>query len=91
MPASGTTLTTSPKLLELHFSEGVDPGASHASVTGSNGEAMQTGAPFTGAETADLNVPLIGTLQPGSYTVSWQALAEDGHKSTGQYSFSVGP
>jgi methionine-rich copper-binding protein CopC len=38
-----------------------------------------------------LSVPVIGTLQPGIYTVEWHALSTDGHKTTGSYSFTVKP
>jgi hypothetical protein len=34
-------------------------------------------------------VPLTGALARGLYTVAWHALANDGHKTHGTYSFTV--
>jgi methionine-rich copper-binding protein CopC len=35
--------------------------------------------------------PVTSTLAPGVYTVTWHALAKDGHKTNGTYSFTVQP
>ncbi|HIH4669070.1 TPA: copper resistance protein CopC [Citrobacter amalonaticus] len=36
-----------------------------------------------------LIVPLDETLKPGQYTVNWHVVSVDGHKTKGQYTFSV--
>jgi copper resistance protein C len=38
-----------------------------------------------------LVVPVTATLAAGTYTVDWHALATDGHKTNGSYTFTVKP
>ena len=33
--------------------------------------------------------PVAETLRPGEYTVAWHVVSVDGHKTKGQYTFSV--
>ncbi|EFF0775469.1 hypothetical protein CCF12_004236, partial [Escherichia albertii] len=36
-----------------------------------------------------LIIPLADPLKPGTYTVNWHVVSVDGHKTKGQYTFSV--
>ncbi len=38
-----------------------------------------------------LVVPVIGALETGTYKVDWHALATDGHKTDGSYTFTIKP
>jgi methionine-rich copper-binding protein CopC len=38
-----------------------------------------------------LTAPVTGPLKPGTYTVRWNVLSVDGHKTNGTYTFTVKP
>ena len=92
MPAMDSTVATAPTQLDLDFSEGVNPKFTGVKVTGPGGAVVQMGEAKSGpAGDKGLLVPISGTLSPGSYKVEWHALATDGHKTEGSYSFTVKP
>lgn len=89
-PAADAEVTAAPQALTLNFSEGIEPGFSGASVTGSKQEQIKTGpAKRNEQDKTQLIVPLDEILKPGHYTVNWHVVSVDGHKTKGQYSFSV--
>lgn len=89
-PAADAEVTTAPQALTLNFSEGVEPGFSGATVTGAKQEAIKTlPAKRSEQDKTQLIVPLDETLKPGDYTVNWHVVSVDGHKTKGQYRFSV--
>jgi methionine-rich copper-binding protein CopC len=70
--------------LTLNFSEGVEPGFSGATLTGSNKEQIQTErkASRSGWNKTRL-FRLIKHLGLGKYTVDWHVVSVDGHKTEG--------
>lgn len=90
-PAAGST-AAAPARLVLQFSEGLELRFSGVVVTGPDGAPVATGpGSLADGDGARLTVPLAGRLAPGTYTVAWHALATDGHKTSGRYSFTVAP
>lgn len=90
-PAAGATVAP-PAEIDLAFTEGVNPTFTGLSVTGSDGAAVPTGPARLGpGGDATLAVPVATTLAPGSYRVDWHALAVDGHKTEGSFTFTVKP
>lgn len=91
VPAAGATVAA-PSELDLSFSEGVNPKFTGLTLTGPAGAAAPTGAAKLGpgGDTA-LVVPVTGPLAAGAYKVRWHALATDGHKTDGSYTFTVKP
>jgi methionine-rich copper-binding protein CopC len=91
VPAAGGTVTAAPAELQLDFSEGVEPRFTKVAVTGPSGAPVAVGALHVDPDNnKHLFVP-VPTLAPGSYTVSWRAVAVDTHKTHGTYSFTVAP
>lgn len=91
-PAMGGTVAAAPSELDLGFSEGVNPSFTGVKVTGPGGAAVATGMAKLGpGGDTTLVVPVTGTLGAGLYTVVWHALATDGHKTDGSYTFTVQP
>jgi methionine-rich copper-binding protein CopC len=89
-PAANADVAVSPQALTLNFSEGVEPGFSGATLTGSNKEQIKTGkASRSEQDKTQLIIPLAQTLEAGKYTVDWHVVSVDGHKTKGQYTFSV--
>ena len=92
IPAAGSTVATPPTELNLKFSEGLNLKFTGIKVTGPDKAAVATGDAALGAnDDTALTVPVSGTLAAGTYTVSWHALSDDGHKTNGTYKFTVKP
>lgn len=83
-PSKGATVSTSISRVSVTFDEAVMTGT--LSVKTSGGKAVpvsvrQKGARITGT--------LKRKLTAGGYKVSWRAVADDGHKESGTFSFKV--
>lgn len=90
IPAAGAQLAASPQTLTLSFSEGIEPAFSGVTVTGPQQHAVDTGKLTRSADNpVQVTVPVAETLPPGEYTVAWHVVSVDGHKTKGQYTFSV--
>jgi copper resistance protein C len=90
-PAADGTVRTAPTALSLTFSEGLEIKLSGATLKGSDGSAVSTGAPsLNPSDDKLMTVPITGQLGAGAYTVEWHALSKDGHTTHGTYQFMVG-
>lgn len=88
-PAGGSTSAQVTEL-RLAFSEALE--ARMSSVKLEDREDRAVVEPAAAADPADtkvLVVHLYERLPPGLYTVKWAAVAADGHRVTGSYSFEV--
>lgn len=89
-PAADADVTAAPQALTLNFSEGIEPAFSGIKVTDAQQKPIKTGAVKRNEkDKTQMIVPLEQPLTSGKYTVSWQVVSVDGHKTHGQYSFSV--
>ncbi|QJT81251.1 CopC domain-containing protein YobA [Kosakonia sp. MUSA4] len=89
-PAADAAVTAAPQALTLNFSEGIEPKFSGISVTGAQQQIIRTGAVKRNEnDKTQMIVPLEQPLTPGNYTVNWHVVSVDGHKTSGQYHFSV--
>ncbi|WP_027803819.1 copper resistance CopC family protein [Paraburkholderia dilworthii] len=88
-PAAGATVTTSQKDVAIDFDDGLEPAFSSIAVTDSRGKSVTSGkAAFDPSNSKHMSVGL-NPLVPGAYTVSWVAVANDGHRTQGHYMFTV--
>lgn len=89
-PAADAKVDAAPQALTLNFSEGIEPKFSGVKITGSKQQDVKTG-PVKRNENdkTQLIVPIEQALTPGEYTVDWHVVSVDGHKTTGNYHFSV--
>ncbi len=89
-PAADAQVTAAPQALTLNFSEGIEANFSGLTLTGPAGALIATGkAKRNEKDNTQLIVPLNQPLKPGKYTVDWHVVSVDGHKTQGQYHFSV--
>ena len=73
-----------PTELRLKFSEGLELKFTTVKVTGPGKKAIETGpAKLDPSDNTLLIVPLMAPLPDGKYTVDWQAVSIDGHKTKG--------
>lgn len=89
-PAANAEITSTPQTLTLNFSEGIEANFSGVKLIGPEQQVVDTGkATRSENDKTKLIVPLSQTLTPGLYTVEWHVVSVDGHKTKGQYQFSV--
>nr|WP_152636305.1 CopC domain-containing protein YobA [Serratia fonticola] len=89
-PAADATVSSAPKVLTLNFSEGIEPNFSGVKVTGPDNAVVKTGKlDLDPSNNTQINVPIESELAAGKYQVSWHVVSVDGHKTKGQYSFTV--
>lgn len=89
-PAADSVLTVSPTELSLGFSEGIEPDFSKITLTDASQKTVKTGKMTLAAnDNTQAVLPLSDALSVGKYIVSWNVVSVDGHKTHGQYSFTV--
>lgn len=90
-PGAGVKLTVAPAVVDLWFTEAVEPKFSSIVVQNAKGASMQNGAAMAApGNSAQLSVKL-KPLPPGVYKVLWKVLSVDTHRSQGSFSFTIGP
>jgi copper resistance protein C len=81
----------SPEELDLTFSEALNLPFSKLHLLGPDGEEIEIGKGLLKDADKTLTAPVTGPLKPGTYTVKWNVLSVDGHKTNGTYTFTVKP
>jgi len=90
IPAADSTVSVSPQALTLTFSEGVERSFSGVTLSGPQNKPVATGKlARSDGNKVQLTLPLNEPLAAGEYTVEWHVVSVDGHKTKGQYHFSV--
>lgn len=89
-PAADAQVTSSPQALTLNFSENIEEKFSGVTVSGPQQDTVATApATLNAQDQRQLIVQLIQPLAAGEYTVDWHVVSVDGHKTQGQYHFTV--
>ncbi|MDR3440482.1 copper homeostasis periplasmic binding protein CopC [Telmatospirillum sp.] len=87
-PAANDMAMPAPTELRLQFSEGIELKFAKVTLAGSNKKAVATGVvKLDPHDDKLLIVPLAAPLEDGKYTVDWEVVSTDGHKTKGEYSF----
>jgi copper transport protein len=91
VPAANVVLNRPPPLVQLTYTEAVEPRFAAVSVTDAAGHSQTAGAPRRPAsDPKTLLVPLRRVAQ-GWYLVYWRVISVDGHPVRGAFTFAVGP
>ncbi|MFT2095067.1 copper resistance protein CopC [Acidiphilium multivorum] len=91
-PPSGAVLKLLPGEVSINFTETVNRHFSGIVVQGPNGKQVSHGeATLERDNPKTLIIHLRRSNRAGRYTVLWHALASDGHRTHGRYSFQVTP
>jgi methionine-rich copper-binding protein CopC len=85
-PAVGSTVGSSPGQVTLYFTQELEPKFSGGEVRNAGGARVDHGKSVSG-NAMRLSV---GSLPPGSYSVTWHVLSVDTHTTQGSFSFHVG-
>ena len=90
-PAVGSTVRGSPSKLELWYTEGVELAFSKVTIKGNDGRPIAAG-PLTADPNDKAHLEMdLPQLAPGTYSVSWQVVAVDTHRTTGTFKFTLAP
>ncbi|MGI8857437.1 MAG: copper resistance protein CopC, partial [Thermomicrobiales bacterium] len=89
-PVPGSTVGQPPKMVRVRFDEIPDPKFNDITILDTSGKAVAGGpATASASDPAVVEVAITAKLTPGLYTVTWQALAPDGHLTKGNYPFTL--
>ena len=87
-PVANATVS-SPKSIEVHFSEAIEIKMSSLKLTMSDGSAVPVMPMNNAKDPATLSIMPDAALKPGIYRVIWSVVSDDGHKTRGVFSFTV--
>ncbi|AXA91362.1 copper homeostasis periplasmic binding protein CopC [Massilia sp. YMA4] len=88
-PQAGATVAAAPKQVALTFNEKIEEAFSSITLTDAAGNVAATGkAKVDTANPAIVRVDA-PALQSGTYTVKWAVAGHDGHRRTGNFTFTV--
>lgn len=88
-PSAGSTVPASQKDVAIDFDDGLEPAFSSITVTNAQGNAVTSGKSAVDPSNRKHMSVGLNPLSPGIYTVSWIAVADDGHRTQGHYTFTV--
>ena len=88
VPAAGSAVSTSANEVAIDYDNGIEPAFSSITVTDAAGKPVTDGKSKVGPNGKHMSVAL-KPLTPGVYTVTWVAIATDGHRTQGHYTFTV--
>ncbi|EIC85423.1 copper homeostasis periplasmic binding protein CopC [Serratia sp. M24T3] len=89
-PAADSQISVAPTELTLGFSEGVEPNFSKIELRGPDNKSVKTGDfKLAAKDNTQVLIALPTPLTSGKYLVSWHVVSVDGHKTQGEYSFTV--
>ena len=88
VPKADATVS-SPNLIQVHFSEAVETKLSSLKLVGSDGKPVSIMSMNEAKDPATLSIMPNAKLTPGTYTVNWNVVSDDGHKASGSFHFTV--
>lgn len=88
-PDAGATVGADEKQVSIEFDDALEPAFSSLKVTDATGKSVATGKSSVDANDKKHMTVALDALKPGVYTVSWVAVAVDGHRTQGRYTFTV--
>lgn len=87
-PRAKEVLSQSPKLVELWFTEALEPGLTTIEVKDEQGSRVDKGTVALSEENKKAAIEL-SELRAGDYTVTWKTVSVDQHVIHGSFIFSV--
>ena len=78
-----------PTTLQLQFSEKLEPKFSAVELMKASGTAIAVTSAVSAKDAKAIDVGVKTPLAPGAYMVMWHVVSADGHKSKGDYNFTV--
>jgi methionine-rich copper-binding protein CopC len=88
-PAANSAAASGVQQVRLKFSEPIEIKLSKVSIKGPRGVVATSTMALDPSDKTVLVLSFAAPLSPGQYTVDWQAVAADTHRTHGTFSFTV--
>lgn len=88
-PGAGATVGTDTRHVSIEFDDALEGAFSSLKVADSAGKDVTAGKSSVDVHDKKHMTVALEALKPGGYTVSWVAVAVDGHRTHGHYAFNV--
>ncbi len=88
-PRVGSEVKGSPPLVRIWFDSRIEPLFSTISVVDQQGRRIDAGKGGVDPSDPTLLVTNLPSVPPGLYTVIWDVIAVDGHRTEGKFNFTV--
>ena len=88
-PAKDQVLTASPSEIHITFNEHVEARYCRIKLVSGAGKNFDADRPAADKANPNAIVAAIPVLKPGTYSARWTAVGSDGHKTHGDFSFTV--
>jgi copper resistance protein C len=88
-PKVGATLTAAPSRVRIWFDGALEPAFSSIRVEDANGQRVDKGDGHVDSADATLLEVDLTPLAPGHYRVIWSVVARDGHRTEGDFMFTI--
>jgi methionine-rich copper-binding protein CopC len=89
VPAAGATVGADTRQVSIEFDDALERAFSSIKVLDASGADVTNGKARVDAHDKKHMTVALQALKPGAYTVSWVAVAVDGHRTQGHYTFNV--
>jgi len=91
IPAVGSSVSASPRVVTLWFTQDLEPAFSNVTVTNDSGQRVDlSNAQIPQGGPDELQIGL-KPLTPGTYLVSWHVVSVDTHPTEGTFTFEIKP
>ncbi|WP_341318987.1 copper resistance protein CopC [Paraburkholderia sp. IMGN_8] len=88
-PPPGASMSVSPKEVSIDFDDGLEAEFSAIMVTDAQRRSVTLGKAMVDSSNSKHMSVMLNPLAPGVYTVTWVAVAADGHRTEAEYTFTV--
>lgn len=88
-PAASAEVSPPPKEVRIVFDDDLEPAFSSITVTDVTGKQVNRAKAMVDTHNKKLMTVALPALAAGSYKVHWAAVADDGHRTQGNYTFKV--
>ncbi len=88
-PKVGSTVSAGPSMVRIWFDSDLEPVFSAIHVQDQSGKNVDKGDGHVDTADPTLLEASVPLLAPGTYRVLWDVVARDGHRTSGNFSFTV--
>jgi copper resistance protein C len=88
-PKVGSTVTVAPTIVRIWFDGALEPAFSTLHVQNANGQQVDKGDGRVDPSDPTLLEVSIPPISSGTYRVIWSVVARDGHRTEGNYTFTI--
>lgn len=88
-PKVGSTITSSPAIIKIWFTQSLEPAFSTIEVRDAQGKEMDKKDVHLDDKNQTLLIVSVPQLPDGTYTVTWHVTSVDTHRTQGRFEFTV--